>query len=336
MRVGLYSDLRNPEPWRRPWDELYGRVLDRVVDAEQRGVGSFWLTEHHLFEDGYLPQPLTFAAAVAARTSTIRIGTAVMLAPLRPSLAIAEEAAVVDILSGGRLELGLGAGYRVPEYRAYGADISRRFALLEERAREVRRLWRDGVCTPPPLQERPPLWIGVMGPRGARMAGRLGEGLLWLGEDLLAPYREGLEEGGHDPASARLAGLANIILADDPEAARARIAPHLDWQRETYNRHAAEGREADARPTGGLASTRAGARSPAPEAERMRPRRRHALPPRLHVLTAADALELLREWLGGMPVVDVFLWESIAGMPDDLADRHVELVATELAAGLAD
>ena len=149
MLVGLYSDLRNPPQFHRPWDERYARALERFVEAERLGAGAAWLSEHHLFEDGYLPQPMTFAAAIAARTKTMRIGTAVMLAPLRPALDLAEQFAVVDILSGGRVELGLGLGYRVPEFDAYGCDITTRYAAFEDRVREIRRLWVSGECTPP-------------------------------------------------------------------------------------------------------------------------------------------------------------------------------------------
>jgi alkanesulfonate monooxygenase SsuD/methylene tetrahydromethanopterin reductase-like flavin-dependent oxidoreductase (luciferase family) len=331
MRVGIYADLRNPPGWRRPWGAHYARVLERIVEAERLGVDSVWLTEHHLFEDGYLPQPLTLAAAIAARTGRVRIGTGVVLAPLRPALQIAEEAAIVDLVSAGRLELGLGAGYRVPEFAAYGVDPARRFALLWERTREVRRLWDEGVCTPPPLQDRVPVWLGVMTARGARMAGRLGEGLLWLGRDLLEPYRTGLAEGGHDPASGRMSGLANIILADDPEAARARLRPHVGYQRETYARYGSEGLRGDGR--GALPPTLT-RRAEGRQQER-RGATLDAQPPRLHVLAPEESVPLVRSWLDGLPVDHVFLWESIAGMPDDLADRHVELVATRLAPALS-
>jgi len=118
VKVGVYADLRNPPAWRRPWAEHYARTLDRIAGAERLGIDSAWVTEHHFFEDGYLPQPLTLAAAIAARTSRIRIGTAVMLAPLRAPIQIAEEAAVVELVSDGRLELGLGA--RLPRARVPG------------------------------------------------------------------------------------------------------------------------------------------------------------------------------------------------------------------------
>ena len=131
MNVGIYFDLRNPPQWRQDPHRLYGFTLEMCEEAERLGANSVWFSEHHLFEDGYLPQPLTFAAAVAARTSRVRIGTAVLLAPLRPAVQIAEDVAIVDILSDGRMELGLGAGYRVPEFELFGADIERRYAATD-------------------------------------------------------------------------------------------------------------------------------------------------------------------------------------------------------------
>ena len=119
MRVGLYYDLRNPPPWSRDWAAFYAGVLENIERAEQQGIGSIWVTEHHSFEDGYIGQPLQFCAAIASRTSRVRIGTAVLLAPLHPAIDIAEQSAMVDILSNGRLELGIGAGYRVPEFDLY-------------------------------------------------------------------------------------------------------------------------------------------------------------------------------------------------------------------------
>ena len=77
MKIGVYFDLRNPPLWRRPWAEHYARSLELCEEADRLGAGAIWLSEHHFFEDGYLPQPLTFAAAVAARTTNVRIGTAV-------------------------------------------------------------------------------------------------------------------------------------------------------------------------------------------------------------------------------------------------------------------
>ncbi len=81
MRLGLYYDLRNPGA-ARPWARVYAAVLDRIAWADDAGIGGIWVTEHHGFADGYLPAPLTFCAAIAARTSRARIGTAVVVGPL--------------------------------------------------------------------------------------------------------------------------------------------------------------------------------------------------------------------------------------------------------------
>src|SRR5206468_3662851 len=166
--VGVYFDLRNPPGWRRDWSRLYGFTLEMCEEAERLGARTVWLSEHHMFEDGYLTQPFTFAAAIAARTSRIRIGTAVVLAPLRPAVQIAEEAVVVDIVSGGRVDVGLGAGYRVPEFELFGADIGRRYTTTDSRARELRQIWSDERMMPPPVQDRTPIWMGYQGPQGAR------------------------------------------------------------------------------------------------------------------------------------------------------------------------
>jgi alkanesulfonate monooxygenase SsuD/methylene tetrahydromethanopterin reductase-like flavin-dependent oxidoreductase (luciferase family) len=329
MRVGLYYDLRNPPEWRRDSSQMYARTLESIEHAERQGIGSVWVTEHHMFEDGYMGQPLQICAAIAARTSRVRIGTAVVLAPLHPAIDIAEQAATVDILSGGRLELGLGAGYRVPEFIAYGQDVARRFELMEERVHEVRRLWAQGVATPAPVQDPVPLWLGVMGPRGARMAGRLGTGLLWLGDGLVEPYERGLREGGHELAAGKQAGLVNFILADDPEAAWDRIAPHISYQRSSYAHYGAEGRDDG---SSGATTVSGGP----VDVQALREREQPPVSPRYDIVTAEEAIARLRAWLQSRPIHDIFLWATIAGMPDDLADRHCELVATVLSPAMAE
>lgn len=332
MRVGIYTDMRNPAPWRRPWASLYAATLERIAEAERMGLDSAWVSEHHLFEDGYLPQPLLLAAAIAQRTRRMRIGTAVLLAPLRPALQIAEEAAVVDLLSAGRLELGLGAGYRVPEFAAYGADVKQRFPLLERRTAEVLELWSQGTCTPPPVQEPPPVWLGVMGPRGAGIAGRLGVGLLWMARNLHDAYLDGLAEGGHSPGRARMGGLVNLIVADDPEAAWPAIAPHIAYQRASYETAAQEGRDGDGAPAVRAFPAHTAATEEMIAQGPSLPERR--LSSRMQVMSADDAIAVVREHIAGLPVSDIFFWMSVAGMPDDLVERHLALLASRVAPAL--
>ena len=321
MKLGLYFDLRNPAPWARPWPEVYGRALDLVVEAERLGAASVWFSEHHLFADGYLPQPLTFAAAAAARTSRVRIGTAVLIAALRPAALVAEEAAVIDQISGGRLELGIGAGYSVPEYEFYNADITKRYGLTDAAVAEIRRLLDDGIVTPPAVQNPFPIWLGYQGPQGAKRAGRLGVGLLSLDRALLDPYREGLVEGGHDPATARTGGMLDIIVADDPEEAFERILPHYAHQLNSYRAAAVAGSGRDAPKEITVEKLRGGAAQ-------------KGQIPGLRVLTPTDAVAAIREATGGSPVEHVYLWASVAGMPDEIVERHVELTCTQVAPNL--
>ncbi|MCZ7587506.1 MAG: LLM class flavin-dependent oxidoreductase [Gaiella sp.] len=303
MKLGLYVDLRNPPAWRRPWAAHYSSTLDRIVAADRLGAGSAWLTEHHLFDDGYLPQPLTFAAAVAARTTRLRVGIGILIAPFRHALHMAEEAAVVDLISGGRLELGFGAGWSLREFEAFGIDIADRVALTEAAVVEVRRLLYEGIVTPPPVQCPVPIWLGYQTAAGARRAGRLGVGLLSLKASLLDPYLEGLEEGGHGRGVARMGGLLNIIVADDPELARERLLPYAAYQRSTYQGDKAPG-ASESTPTGEPRVTKTW----------------------LHVVTPEDAIALIQRRCAGLPVQHVYVWASIAGMPDDLTERHLELV----------
>lgn len=328
MKIGIWQDLRNPPPWRRPFAEAYGAAIERVEEAERLGLDAVWLSEHHFFEDGYLPQPLTYGAALAARTSTIIIGTSILLAPLRPAVDIAEQAAIVDILSHGRFELGLGAGYRIPEFAAFGTTMEARMDRLEDRTREIRRLYDEGGVTPGPVQERMPIWVGGGSPRAARIAGSLGEGLMWAEARVMPHYTTALATAGHDPASARLATGVGLVVADDPERAWARIAPHLEYQWQTYTRYGTEGLDTDQSATAGVpqasAVTADGLRSEGPE----------MLLPRFDVVTAEEAVRRIRLWLSDLPVEHAFFWDSIAGMDEDLAQRHIELLATEVAPSL--
>ncbi|MGE4650761.1 MAG: LLM class flavin-dependent oxidoreductase [Myxococcota bacterium] len=315
MRVGLYFDVRNPPPWRKPWVDLYAQTLDWIGGAEQAGADSIWLTEHHFFEDGYLPQPLTFAAAVASSTQRVRIGTAVVLAPLQPALRIAEDAALVDLISGGRLELGLGAGYVRPEFDAFDADRKRRFETLALRFEEIRRLHAEGRVTPPPAQDPIPLWGGYLGPKGAQQAGKLDVGLLTLERKNVELYLGAHAAAGHPATSARCAGVQNIILADDPEKAFEELLPHYAYQTNSYRAALYAGSGKSPR-TATADDVRAGLDG------------RHS--GAFQVLSVDEAAEQIGERCAGLPVEDVFLWASIAGMPDTLVERHIELTSGPL------
>ncbi|MEU1370886.1 LLM class flavin-dependent oxidoreductase [Streptomyces sp. NPDC005803] len=317
MDVGLYFDLRNPQGRRTDWKRLYSFTLEACEEADRLGIDSLWFSEHHLFDDGYLPQPLTFASAVAARTRRARIGTAVLVAPLRPAAHIAEEAAVVDLVSGGRLDLGLGTGYRPPEFDLYGASIARRYGATDARAREIRAFWDSGKLLPPPAQDRLPIWMGYQGPKGAHRAGLLGEGLLSANPELVGPYREGLTAGGHDPASARMAGALTVWPTDDPERDWPAVREHVRFQNDSYRRHMVEGTD-----------------QPAPrpvDPERIRARGITTGFHSLLLATPEEAAAKVREFVGDAPVSTVCFWASLGGMPEEMIMRQVRTVAQDLA-----
>jgi alkanesulfonate monooxygenase SsuD/methylene tetrahydromethanopterin reductase-like flavin-dependent oxidoreductase (luciferase family) len=316
MNIGIYLDLRHPSASNIDPARLYGFTLELCEEADALGCHSIWLSEHHLFDDGYLPQPLTFAAAVAARTTRVRIGTAIVIAPLHHPAELAEQAAVVDLVSGGRLDLGLGAGYRVPEFTLFGADMTRRYGATDACARELRRLWT--ITTPPPVQSRVPIWMGYQGPRGARRAGLLGEGLLSANASLWPGYHDALVEGGHDPATARMAGSINGWVTDDPERDWPLVAKHVGAQFDSYRRHMVEGTDQPVpRPVD-------------PEQLRARTESRGTLDRVVYGTPEAVASDI-RLFTAGAPVETVFLWASIAGMPEAVVAQHVRTICTQLA-----
>lgn len=192
MRFGLGQFTLQIPPWdARSHAQLYADVLDLAAHADAHGFDSIWLAEHHGAGDGYNPSLLPFLASVAARTVRLELGTAVMLAPFHDPLRIAEDAAVVDNLSGGRLHLGLGLGWSPEEYRMFGVDSAGRGARLEEFVAVLRGAWGperfthhgrffdydDVAVTPKPARPGgPPVWLGGGVDAAIERAARLADG----------------------------------------------------------------------------------------------------------------------------------------------------------------
>ncbi len=321
MKIGLYFDLRNPAAWRHDPARLHAFTLEAIEEAEHFGADSIWLSEHHLFSDDYVAAPLTFLAAAAARTSRVRLGTAVVLAPLHHAAEIAEQAAMVDLISGGRLELGLGSGYRLPEYQLFGADSRRRYAQTDDKAREIRRLLSPGGVRPQPVQDDLPIWMGYQGPQGARRAGLLGEGLLSADARNWEPYRDGLLAGGHDPGRARMAGWINTWVSDDPDADWPAVRAHVAHQFDTY---AALGVEGTGQPA-----------PPPVDPDRLRTGTPDTLLGYIWCDEPATVATRIREYTAGAPVKTILIFASIAGMPEALVSRHIRTICTKLAPLLA-
>jgi alkanesulfonate monooxygenase SsuD/methylene tetrahydromethanopterin reductase-like flavin-dependent oxidoreductase (luciferase family) len=313
-KVGLFFDLRNPKQWASSPADHLARNLEVIEHAETLGAESIWATEHHLFDDGYLSQPLVFAAAVAARTKRVRVGTGILLAPLHHPRHIAEQAALVDAISGGRFELGLGAGYVASEFEAFGAKLKGRFGATDRVYSEVQALLAEEPLSRLSVQHPLPIWLGYQGPKNAVRAGTLGAGLLTLNRGSYEPYRNALEAAGHGADSARMGGVIDLIVARDPEAAWATIRPHYEHMALTYLQASVPGATL---PDGVLAS-RFG-------------RDKRGAPIQLSVLTPDEAVTEIRRRITGLPVEHVYCWASIAGMPGALVDEHLELLFGEVA-----
>jgi alkanesulfonate monooxygenase SsuD/methylene tetrahydromethanopterin reductase-like flavin-dependent oxidoreductase (luciferase family) len=133
----------------RPQDPptLSRKILDQIVRGEELGWDDVWVSEHHFVDDDYLPSVLTMLAAIAARTTRVRIGTGILLLPLHDPIRVAEDAAVVDVLSAGRPELGFGAGYRVEELAAWGVAAEERGSRMNEAIPLIRRLFAGETVT---------------------------------------------------------------------------------------------------------------------------------------------------------------------------------------------
>jgi alkanesulfonate monooxygenase SsuD/methylene tetrahydromethanopterin reductase-like flavin-dependent oxidoreductase (luciferase family) len=171
--------------------EIYTDVIDLCVLAEELGYDAVWLSEHHFVDDGYMSSLLPVAAAIAARTTDIRIATGIIVAPLHDPLRLAEDAATVDVISGGRLVLGIGAGYRDEEFAGLGRDKTGLGATLDRTISTLRDAWdpagraRGGPdtapvsVTPKPAQAGgPPVWLGARTKAGIRRTAQRADGLL--------------------------------------------------------------------------------------------------------------------------------------------------------------
>lgn len=254
MKFGVWYHLRNPDRWHQPPAELYARTLDQIVAAEALGFDSVWTSEHHFIDDSYLPSTLLFLAAVAARTSRMRLGTLILLLPLHHPLRVAEDAAVLDLISGGRLDLGVAAGYRVEEFDVFGVPHRERGRRMDEALAILQGAWGDGPfsfdgptyhydavnVTPKPLQRPgPPIWMGGQSRAAIRRAARFGCHLLPSSTtefDIVATYHAALREFGRDPSQYRIKCFRPLFCTTDPERAWYELKEHFLYQHNCYRR----------------------------------------------------------------------------------------------------
>lgn len=263
LRFGLLWPFRNPDAPRVAWDEFYRSHLDLVVESEHLGFDDAWLTEHHFIDDGYSPSLFPIGAAIAARTSRIRIGTFLLLLPLHNPVMVAEDTATLDLISAGRFDLGVGLGYRRAEFDDQGIPARERAGRMQENLVIVQRLLsgetvtfdgkhntlRDIRISPPALQRpHPPMWVGGTAPKAIRRAADMGLHFLSGGPGSVDLYDDALGANGHDPQDFNVAVTVPTYVAPTREQAwetaagplRYMAAGYLKWTAEAQGASAAE------------------------------------------------------------------------------------------------
>lgn len=214
--------------------DVYSATVEQAVLADKLGFDHLWFSEHHFLEDGYLPAFQPLAGAIAARTTQIRISNDIALLPLYHPVRLAEELAVLDHISNGRMEFGIGMGYVPKEFEAFGVPLKNRVSMTDEAIEILRLAWKDEPFSfkgkryelsninvyPKPVQPLgPPLWIAAMKEPGALRAARFETNLLPQGrrEDVLDPWRNELKAQGKDPDDYRVGIIRSVYVTDDKE-----------------------------------------------------------------------------------------------------------------------
>jgi len=257
LRFGVCYDFRNPPDSEIPMPDLYSQVLDQITWLDQIGLDQVWFTEHHFVDDGYLPSWIPVASAAAARTTNIRFSSDICLLPFNNPVRLAEDLAVLDNLSNGRVEIGIGMGYAPHEFAGFGMPVGRRVSLTDE-GLDVLRLcftgqkfsykgkrfeFNDVIIKPGYVQEGgPPLWVAAMSEAGALRASHCDCHLLPQGsrEQALDPWREDLIESGRDPEDYRVGIIKAVLVTEDKDKDWPKVRDSERYRMQLYNKFFAE------------------------------------------------------------------------------------------------
>lgn len=238
MKVGLTYSISAPKD--STVVEGFRDTVSHVLLAEQLGFEYAFVSEHHFLKNDMLPSPLIAISYLAAKTERIKLGTGLLLLPLHDPVRIAEDTAVVDVVSNGRLVLGLGQGFRPEEFDGFHRDLKDRNKLMREGVQLLRRFWTEKDVTfegemfnyknlnvtPKPLQKSPPIWIGAKVPSAIKVAADLAD--VWYADPitplhLIKERREGwlaaLDANGKGRDSASMAYYREFFVGPTMEAA---------------------------------------------------------------------------------------------------------------------
>ena len=187
MKFGVFSLMQWPED--RSQSDVFANEITQLSLAEEQGYDTAWLAEHHFSRYGIGPSIHLTAAHLAARTSRIRIGTAVTIVPFFHPLRLAEEIAMLDLMSNGRIDWGAGRGYQGHEFSGFGVDITKSHEIFYEQLEIIQRAWSgerfswegeyfqfpELACLPTPVQDpHPPFWIAALSPSTIEWAAKKG------------------------------------------------------------------------------------------------------------------------------------------------------------------
>jgi len=259
MKLGMLHLFENPMD--RTEEEIVDEQFDLMVKAEEYGFDSVWPAEQHFSEYGYCASPAVSLAAVAARTKTIRLGTGVVVLPLNHPIRVAEDYAIVDLLSKGRVDLGVGRGYQPHEFKGYGVDQSRTRDMFRESVEVIQKAWTeerfsydgefyqvdDLSVRPKPLQTpHPPIWMASLSPETFALCGRYGFNLLCApvfgfdvntGASQIDQWRQALRDNDRDPADHEIGALIMTYVADTSQQAEEDFADPVLWWYHTFGKY---------------------------------------------------------------------------------------------------
>jgi alkanesulfonate monooxygenase SsuD/methylene tetrahydromethanopterin reductase-like flavin-dependent oxidoreductase (luciferase family) len=234
LRFGVAHDFRCPPGSDFTLQDVYAQTFEQLKLLDRLGLDLVWFSEHHFVEDGYLPSFAPVAGAAAAVTEQMRISTDIALAPFSHPIRLAEDLAILDQVSNGRMEIGLGLGYAPHEFRAFGIPRKNRVSLTEECMDILKLAWQgepfsyrgkryqfsDVHVTPHPVQPGgPPLWTATTSPASVDRALRYDTHVLPQGvrSIVLDRWRDKMRADGRDPDRHRVGIIRSILVTDDPE-----------------------------------------------------------------------------------------------------------------------
>lgn len=261
MRLGMLHLFENPIG--KTEHEIVREQMELMVAAEDLGFDSIQPAEHHFSEYGYLASPQVSLAAVAARTSRIRLGTGVVVLPFHNPIRVAEDFAFLDLLSDGRVDLGVGRGYQPMEFRGFGVDQTQSREIFDESIRLIQQCWTqdrvtfhgkhfrvDDLCVrPKPLQKpHPPIYMACLQPETFAIAGSYGFNVFMSSAFGLSAararqgieaYRKARAEAGFDPEAGQIANLIMIYPGRTREEAHRDFRDPVLWYYRTIAKYVA-------------------------------------------------------------------------------------------------